>query len=439
LRRLESEFGDALAVIGVHSPKFPAERKTRNVLQAVLRHDVEHPVVSDPEMIVWQAYGVSAWPTLMFVDPAGRVFGMHAGEFDYPAMRDAVASILAAYRLDGLLEPRPLPLRPLPEAGGALRFPGKVLADGAGERLFVADSGHHQIVVAHLDGTIVRRIGSGAAGFEDGPAETATFRHPQGMTLSPDGRTLYVADAGNHALRAIDLAQATVRVLAGTGRRGRLSSGGAGLETSLASPWDLAWHGGRVWIAMAGMHQVWTWDPASEIAEPVAGTGAESIHDGPLQEATFAQPMGIAAVDGRLYLADSESSAVRQVDPVADRVRRVVGRGLFHFGDLDARGDSVRLQHAQGIDGVRGSGEPVLYLADTYNSKVKRLDPRTRAATTLAGTGEPGFADGNADDAAFWEPQGVSLLGEILFVADTNNHALRRLDLASGEVVTLIQ
>jgi streptogramin lyase len=436
LRRLEAEFGEQLAVIGVHSPKFPAEHSTENVRQAVLRNDIDHPVVNDAQMTVWQSYGVGAWPTLMFIDPQGRVFGTHAGEFDYAQMREIIAGMLAEYAREDLLKPAPLTLRVEPDTSGALRYPGKVLA--AGVWLFIADSGHHQIVVASLDGTITQRVGSGEPGLRDGQADIAQFSNPQGLAVSEDGSLLYVADAGNHALRRIDLANGAVTTCAGTGARGRLSDGGIGLQTALASPWDLAWNGDVLWIAMAGMHQIWRYEPAAGVVAPVAGTGAESIHDGPLLEATFAQPMGLCQLDGIVYVADSESSAVRQIDPAADRVRRIVGRGLFHFGDLDARGDSVRLQHVQGIDARLVDGEPVVYLTDTYNDKIKRLDPRTREVQTVAGRLEHGFDDGKGEDAAFWEPTGISIAGNIAYIADTNNHAIRRLDLDSDEVRTVI-
>jgi hypothetical protein len=189
---------------------------------------------------------------------------------------------------------------------------------------------------------------------------------------------------------------------------------------------------------MAGMHQIWRYEPATGMVAVAAGTGVESIHDGPPLEATFAQPMGLSSVNSLAYVADSESSAVRQIDPGAGRVRRLVGRGLFHFGDLDARGDSARLQHVQGIESIAEHGEPTVYLADTYNNKIKRLDPRTREVVTVAGGLEHGFADGVGEDALFWEPTGISISNGVAYVADTNNHAIRRLDLESGEVGTVV-
>ena len=191
---------------------------------------------------------------------------------------------------------------------------------------------------------------------------------------------------------------------------------------------------------MAGAHQLWTLDPATGRVGAAAGTGAEALHDGPLREAAFAQPSGLAAGDGVLDVADSEASAVRRVDrpgaPGADRVRRLLGRGLFAFGDLDGAGDQVRLQHPLGVAAATEAGAPVVFVADTYNDKLKRLDPATRRVVTLAG-GEPGHEDGDLAAARFWQPSGLSLAGHRLYVADTNNHALRVVDLDAGTVTTL--
>lgn len=437
MRELEHEFAAELVVIGVHSAKFPAEKVSDNLRAAVLRHRLAHPVVNDAEFAVWQAYGVRAWPTLMFLDPRGYVYAQHEGEFPLAPVRNLLHDMIAEYDTEGLIDRTPLPEVPLAEPEGLLRFPGKILADEQNGWLFVADSGHHRVVECALDGTIRRTIGSGEAGLVDGEAAEARFREPQGMALSPEGRTLYVADRANHALRAVDLANGRVRTVAGTGERGNARGGGPGTETALASPYDLVFREDVLWIAMAGTHQLWTFEPSTGFVRPAAGTGVESIHDGPLAEATFAQPQGITELGGVVYVADSETSAVRRVSPVEDRVRRLVGRGLFDFGDVDARGDSVRLQHVEGVAAMEENGEAVVYLADTYNDKIKRLHPATREVETVAGGAGHGLVDGDFAAVEFWEPAGVSLAGRRLYVADTNNHAVRVVDLDGGEARTV--
>lgn len=435
MRKLEHAFPDELAVIGVHSAKFTAEGLAHNLRAAVQRLEVEHPVINDHEHRVWDEFAVRAWPTLMLIDPQGRVFAKHEGEFPFEPMRVALDGIIAGYDAEGTLDRRPLTFDPLPPGGGTLRFPGKVLADAASNRLFIADTGHNRIVVADLDGQVTMTIGDGQPGFGDGAADEARFNHPQGLALDAANERLFVADESNHSIRAIDLRSGQVRTVAGTGQIGydRISDG-PGDEMSLSSPWDLALVGQQLWVAMAGTHQLWALDLSSGRIGVAAGTGAESIHDGSLLQATFAQPSGLSASEGVIYVADSESSSIRSVDPGTDRVRRLVGRGLFDWGDVDGVAGQARLQHPLGVAATTESGAPLVYVADTYNDKLKRLDPMTRDVTSWTG-GEYGHEDGDLAAARFWEPSGLSLAGSRLYVADTNNHAVRVID--DGTVRTL--
>jgi DNA-binding beta-propeller fold protein YncE len=434
LRKIERAYGDQVIVVGVHSPKFPAERDTANLREAVLRYRIEHPVVNDRDFAVWQRFGGRAWPTLVFIDPAGRVIGKHEGELPFEQFDPLVNGMLKEFRERDLLDPAasPIAMKQLRKPARTLSFPGKVLVDG--DRLFIADSNHHRIVVASLDGSIHRSIGSGEPDLVDGSAERAAFQQPQGMAL--DGKVLYVADTENHAIRAVDLESAEVRTVAGTGAQAlQVGPGGPARTTPLSSPWDLALDGRTLYIAMAGTHQIWSLDLDRDIITPFAGTGREGLRDGPASEAWFAQSSGLARSDGHLYIADSEVSAVRDLDLPARRVSTLVGEDLFVFGDQDGEGDVVRLQHPLGITAKDG----MLYLADSYNNKVKRLDPRRRTVTTWLGSGHAGNADGRGTAAAFREPGGVWAGERGLYIADTNNHRIALADWESAEVRTLIQ
>ena len=433
LRKIEAKYQDRVVVVGVHSPKFPAERETANLREAVLRYRIEHPVVNDRDFQVWHAYGGRAWPTLMFIDPEGRVIGKHEGELPFEAFDPLVDRMLREFAERGLLAPgrATLALEELKEPATRLRFPGKVLVTS--DALYVSDSNHHRILACGLDGTIKGAIGSGEPGLEDGTGETASFQQPQGMAVS--GRTLYVADTENHAIRSADLDTGRVRTLAGTGEQAHgLSSGGPARSTSLSSPWDLALVDGRLIIAMAGAHQLWELDPGSGQVRPFAGTGREGLKDGSLEDAWFAQSSGLALADGHLYVADSEVSAIRDVDLRRRTVTTLVGEGLFVFGDVDGEGDTVRLQHPLGITAHGGR----LYVADSYNHKVKRLEPGRRTVTTWLGTGSAGSADGIRAAASFREPAGVCAAEHGLYIADTNSHRVAVADWKTGAVRTLI-
>ena len=370
------------------------------------------------------------------IDPNGYIVGKAEGEGNYETIDEAIAEVVAEARERKQLNEEPLKLVLERARMGdlPLAFPGKVLADERTGRLFIADSNHHRIVIARTDGTILDTIGTGEAGMRDGAYASATFQRPQGMAL--DGETLYVADTGNHLLRRINLQTRAVETVAGTGRQGRWQEQNRtprpAREVGLSSPWDLLLSGRTLYVAMAGPHQIWKYETAGGVISPFAGSGREARTDGALQEAAFAQPSGLATDGRKLYVADSESNIIRAIDlNEGGEVRTLAGGDLFEFGDRDGRGDEVRLQHPLGVAAHGGA----ILIADTYNHKIKRLHPQTGRVETFAGTGRPGQADGARP--AFYEPGGLSVAAGKLYVADTNNHAIRVLDLKSGQATTL--
>ncbi len=436
LRRLEEKYPNELAVVGVHSGKFHAERSTANIRQAVLRLEIEHPVVNDRAFRVWRSYEVSAWPTLALIDPLGHYVDSHSGEIRAEDFEPVIAGMVRRFEALGHLERRPLAFRPerRGEPERPLAFPGKVLAEG--ERLFIADTGHHRVLIARLREAGRRAevediIGCGEAGMEDDVFADASLRHPQGMALQ--GEVLYIADIGNHAIRAADLARRQVETIAGTGEQSRhYGLVPRSRDVALNSPWDLTVRGRSLYIAMAGAHQIWSLDLDTQEAGPLAGNGREALQDGLLGQASLAQPSGLATGDGRLYCADSESSAIRFLDlgPGA-AVHTVVGTGLFDFGDKDGVADAVRLQHPYGLAWHEG----LLYVADTYNNKIKIVDPAGRSVRMIAGGVNPEPSGG--PDSPFWEPQGIAAADGRLYIADTNHHRIQACDLASSDLSTL--
>jgi sugar lactone lactonase YvrE len=420
LERVERQFADEpFQVIGVHSGKFDAEKDAARIRSAMARHGVHHPVVVDSSFAIWKRFGVKAWPTLVIIGPEGELLARVSGEPPRGELAKLVRSLLDESRAMGKLASEKIEITP-PEtlSTGPLAFPGKVAVAPNGD-VAIADSSHHRIVIANATGEVKDVAGSGIAGSADGGFDTAAFNYPQGMVFT--GGVLFVADTENHQIRALDLDARTVSTVAGTGLKGGARKGGPALERALRSPWALAKDGDRLYVAMAGSHQIWVLDLVAGVIEPLAGSGAENIDDGAFAEATFSQPSGLALVGDVLYVADSEVSAVRAVDLKKKRVRTLVGTGLFDFGDVDGVGGEAKLQHALGIV-QRGD---VLFVADTFNNKLKRLDPSTRRVTTVA--------DGLS------EPGGLALMadGRVL-VADTNNHRLVTFDPASGALAPFV-
>ncbi len=408
LAALERELEDApFLAIGVHSPKFPNERDPEMVRQAVARYGITHPVVIDSGMEIWRQFGVRAWPTIAVLDPEGRIVVAGAGEPVAAMLRRVVLETLDEAERAGTLDPKPLPLHHEAAPRGSLAYPGKVLA--AGGKVFVADTGHNQVVELDTRGEERRRFGG--------------FHHPNGLAFA--GKTLYVADTGAHALRAVSLDSGEVETLA----------------EGLRSPWDLALHDGLVYVAMAGSHQIWRFDLASGAFDVFAGTGRELRIDGPAEEAAFAQPSGLAVLGSSLYIADSEISSIRAIDGLGGDpvVRTVCGSGeLFGFGDRDGTGTEVLMQHPIGI----AAGKRGVYVADTFNHKIRRVDPASGKCHTVFGNGDPErlaelwpgapLTDGSLDAPAFFEPEGLAIAGGAVLVADTNNHRVLAIRLKDG-------
>ncbi len=435
LKKLEKKYPDLLVVIGVHSAKFTNEGETDQIRRAILRYEIEHPVVNDRDFRIWRAYGASAWPTTVLIDPQGKIAGMRSGEGVFEAWDEIIAEMAAEFGALGALDRTALAfkLEKSSQPESLLSFPGKVLADEASGRLFISDTNHNRVIIASLDdGRVLEVIGKGVVGDADGAYAEASFHHPQGLALC--GEMLYVADTENHKIRRVDLERKIVETVAGTGRQAAFrSGGGAALTTALNSPWDLVEIGDKLYIAMAGNHQIWVLDLTAKTVQPYAGNGWEARRDGDLTSASLAQPSGITTDGTRLYFADSEASAVRWADlPPREQVGTIVGEDLFVFGDRDGSGEEVLLQHPLGITYYQGS----LYLADTYNHKVKRIRPEDKSSTTLFGSGKVGWRDG--DNASFDEPGGVSAARGKLYVADTNNHRIRIADLQTRQVTTFV-
>jgi DNA-binding beta-propeller fold protein YncE len=393
------------------------------------RYELNHPVLNDADRKIWMAYGVEAWPSVGIIDPEGFMVKAYPGQEHIFSDADRVISqLIRIHRANKTLNEKPIYFtkeQAEKAAKSPLWFPGKVLADGTGKRLFIADSTHHRIVITDLDGKKIAIAGTGQAGHHDDTFDKASFNDPQGLALRGD--TLYVADRKNHCIRTLDLRKRTVKTIAGIGKQGTdIVRGGSAVSTGLNSPWDLLIHGDEMYIAMAGHHQIWVMGLVKHTVVPFAGTGFENLVDGPLARACFAQPSGLATDGRRLYVADSEVSAVRAI-PLdgTGSVSTLVGIGLFDFGDVDGVGARARLQHALGIVFVDGK----LYVADTYNSKIKVIDPKTQECQTFIG--------GDKKAKLFNEPGGISYAGGKLYVADTNAHRIQVIDLETKAVSTL--
>ena len=435
LAKLDEKYRNELVIVGVHSPRFFAERDTETIRRKVREYGINYPVVNDGDQVIWRRFNVETWPTLVLLDVDGSYINTFSNDGHYTLIDRAIGPLVTRAKRRKILNDTPLKFfaESVKPDDTPLLFPGKVLADVASRRLFIADTAHNRLVLSDLQGKNARPIGGGVAGLVDGPYDRARFNHPQGIWLAGD--TLYVADTENHAIRAVDLRARTVSTVAGTGQPSRRHTGaGPARTTSLSSPWAVMLHpeARALLIAMAGAHQIWRLDLESDIIGVWAGTGAENRVDGPLNLAAFAQPSGLATDGTHVFVADSESSSVRSIslDKRNQRVQTLIGQGLPFFDDIDGFGDEVRLQRCLGV----AYGEGKLYIADSYNNKIKLCDPRTRAVETLVGARQAGDSD---SPPRLFQPGGLSMAHPHLYVADTNNHKIRVVDLKEKTVQTL--
>lgn len=445
IAELAQRYADVLVVIGVHSAKFPNEGDTGSLQATLRRLSIDYPVVNDHDRAMMEEWGARAWPTLFLIDPAGNIAGKETGEGFEHKFERAIASLIREFDERGELDRSPLPsFAETAASRGAgnrtiLSFPEAVLIRD--DVLYVADTGHHRILeISRVTGRIKRVFGSGSRGFGNGSASEASFDSPRGMAISDSGRTLYVADTGNHAVRAVDLQSGSVRRIAGTGNRGYHYPPPPGPlpAVTLRSPWDLVIEKQRLYVAMAGSHQLWWIDLHAGDAGYLAGSGAEGAHNGRAFAARLAQPSGVAlGGDGTLYFADTESSSIRRyraagsIPQEGGKVETVAGPtgSLFAYGLVD--GSEARFQHPKDIDVAEGT----VYVADTYNHAIRALDVETGIVELIAG-GESGWVDGPTPQ--FNRPSSIDVSRGVAYIADTNNHAIRRLDLDTRVASTLI-
>jgi DNA-binding beta-propeller fold protein YncE len=406
LRAIERAFPDEVVVVGVHSPKFPHEREHATVVAAVERLGVDHPVVDDPDLHLWHEYAAKAWPTLVVIDPEGYVVAHAAGEGHGPALEARIREIVDDAERRGVLRRGPSPVVREEPAATELRYPSGLAV--LGDHLVVCDTGHRRLALVDPDsGRVTRSIPGG-------------WLEPQGAApLPPEvatviGWDLLVADTAGHRIWGVDLATGAVKPLAGTGRQlaGRVPVGtapAAAAAHDLSSPWDVVWWpaAGVALVAMAGVHQLWGFDPVRGTIAPLAGTGGEGLHDGPVADAWLAQPSGLAVDERgtRVWVADSETSALRRM--VGGVVTTVVGTGLFEFGHVDGPVTDARLQHPLAV-AVLPDG--AVAVADTYNGAVRRYDAAAATLTTMV--------------AGLSEPSGLALVGDTLWVSECGAHRL---------------
>ncbi len=412
IKRLEDSFPKELVVVGIHSAKFQSEKQDQRIKDAIVKFGIDHPVLNDADYQVWNAYGVESWPTLVLITPDGKIAKKTEGEDAYETLRSSIRQLAEQYAGQLNNTPFVFSTREQADSTSVLKFPSKLMADENGD-IWLSDSGHDRILKIDKTGKILTVIGSGKKGLANGPFANASFNEPQGLAVK--NNILYIADAKNNVIRAANLANGQVSTLAGNGEMGYYYDNEKRNEPVLPnSPWDLLIVNNDLYIADAGNHQLLKMNLADNKVFRFAGTGEEGIQDSVIEQASFSQPSGLARQGDILYVADPEASAIRQLNLKTRSVKTIIGKGLFEFGDKDGQAAAAQLQHCSGLAESKG----VLYIADTYNGKVKALSLKNNIVRTLV--------------TGLDEPNGLLVLGDELWVTDTNHQQLVKYNLQKG-------
>lgn len=417
IQALQAEFPENLVVLGIHSAKFEAERSLDHLQDTVLRHGIQHPVANDPLMHMWRQYAVRGWPTFVLINPAGRLVGQSSGEGIYERAKPVMKQLIELFGEMDMLNQSLPKWTPLLHQGPskALHFPTKLYFDSITEKLYIADTSNHRIIISSRNGEVEHIIGGGTKGLVDGSYQTSCFNYPHGLYINEN--LLYIADTENHAIRVVDLEKKEVKTLVGNGKMGRKLSGTCSFnDLQLNSPWDIAVKDHRLFVAMAGVHQVWDINLNKQNVSVLAGNGAENIVDGIGEEAVMAQPSALCLIEDTLFVADSESSSIRRINLQNKEVKTLIGEGLFVYGNQAGSLSQAKLQHPLDLstDGTN------LYVADSYNDCIKMVDFQNNIVETLT-------------DAEFKQPAGLSHVQGRLFVAETNHHQIKTIDLQTAE------
>ncbi|GAB4489513.1 MAG: thioredoxin-like domain-containing protein [Raineya sp.] len=413
LKKLEQEFKNDLIVLGIHSAKFEAEKASAQIQKAVAKYGITHPILNDHDSKIWDSYAIKAWPTLVLIDPKGKIVLQRSGENFYENFRNKILEIkkmggISSKKFD--LENKSISEKTF------LRFPTKMTIDRKGN-LWIADTGNHRVLQINAEGQVLQIIGNGKPGFAEGNFEEVMFDEPQGLAIKDD--YLFIADTRNNRIRKADLKKKKVISIAGNGARSIVKDFATPVQ-SLNSPWDLFSQGNILWIANAGSHQILAFDLEKNQTFWKAGSGAEALYDGKkLQEAAFAQPSGLFAENNMLYIADPEASAIRVLDTENHNLKTILGKGLFYFGDTDGSADTAKLQHCLAVC----KNKKLLYIADTYNGKIKTFDLNTGILKTLISDLD--------------EPNDLLISKDFLYISNTNKHEILRFDLKRNELHTL--
>lgn len=414
LKLLQSRYGNRLAIIGVHAPRYPVEHDLEQLQQTLREYAIDFPVITDHDYSISRAYGSNTWPGYALINPVGRFIGIRKGAAPLDYLSDLINLTLDRYDKKGIVDDKPLPIAKLatPNDKEPLLFPQALLAHQ--DRLYIADTGHHRILITDLNGKILDQIGSGVFGWQDGNYHSATMTYPVSIAKGEDKHTLYVAERYTNVVRRIDLKRRTISRVAGTNEIvATATDAGSAIKSRLNFPQGLYFLNGKLYIAMAGSRQIWQYDPKTGMLSHTAGNGQIGTRDGSFAESSFVQPHGLTSDGKLLFVIDSEGNSLRVLDFNKRRVIKLTGGDYTHFGDHTGPAPLTLFSRPTASLYLNKK----LLVADTYNHSIKVIDLKRGKSSPLLLVDEKG----HAFDKAI---QSMAIAGEKLFLLDTGNASI---------------
>ncbi len=438
LKKLQDEYGNKLAIISVHSPKFSNEKNEGGIRKAIIRHDITNPVINDADLKIWNQYQVKLWPTLILFNTNGKIYDQYFDLNDSKSIERALSDtkkLLNRYNHQLSRNSLPIILEKNRLISNVLESPTKIKYSAkfdyksySGAAIFIANSAKNTIIISSISGEILAQIGSGKSGKEDGSFSDASFDLPQGLLYHND--KLYVADTNNHLIREVDFKSEKVTTILGSGNIGLPITSDkkiAAKKVDLASPTDIEFFPNRQFIAIANSasDQILSYDVEKKEVSVLAGSGKEGNEDGKLPNNSLAQTSDLVAYSNKLYFIDSKSNSLRYLNNQGVVETLIKGKLQSSQNNKNSPQNRDALQNPTGLE-IDDSG---IYISDSFDHQIKKYNQTTNDLTVLVGNQQNGDSLGTR--TSFDEPNGIISIMDRLYVADKNNNRIVVLDRGS--------
>lgn len=428
LKDLNDRFPNSFAIIGVHIPVFENEKNLNIVKKAIIKYDINYPVINDKNHELLNKFKITKSPTFLIFNINGKLKQNFDGKNAEKNAIELATKLYFKNKFSLSNHQIPVVLEKDSSISNILSVPSKIIyvdkfafKNRIIPAIIIANSGQNSIIVTNLSGEIIVKIGNGHRGFVDDDLINSRFYNPQSIVYHD--KKIYVADTGNNSLRLIDLENNIVKTLLGNGSKGDIFAKKKtvvmGNDTNLSLPNDLEFYPDKSMLAIsnAGTNQILGYDIKNKNIIILAGNGEHDELDGVYPNNSLKQINDMAVDGDKLYLIDGLTSSIR-----------VLNRDGFLKTLYNGKSPSniTKLQNPRAII----ADETGIYISDSLNHAIKKFDYNSLQITKLFG-GERG--DKIGDFTTFDEPNGIFGIIDKFFIADSGNNRIIEVNRASGK------